>query len=171
GTEASVGASGAAGAEQPQRRVLPEPSLFAHRPHGPSSPGVFSRTRDTSVSLTVEELAATSGLSVLDIAELERFGLIEYRSLGATKVYDDEAVIVARAAARFRAHGVEPRHLRMYKVAADREAGVFEQLVLPMLRQRDAESRRRAIELLDEFARLGEAVHAAMLRRALKDLT
>ena len=126
---------------------------------------------DTSVSLTAEELAAASGLSLGDIVELERFDLIEHRSLGATAVYDDEALLIARAAAQLRAHGVEPRHLRMYKIAADREAGVYEQVVLPILRQRDPESRRRANETIEELARLGEGLHAAMLRRALKNLT
>lgn len=153
------------------RRVLPEPALFSHK-HASNELGVFSRpVGDSSVSLTIEELAAATGMSVLDITELERFGLLEHRPLGPTRVYDEEALLVARAAARFRAHGVEPRHLRMYKVAADREAGVFEQVVLPIVRQRDADARRRAIEVLDELARFGETLHAAMLRRALRDIT
>lgn len=112
-----------------------------------------------------------AGLDPGDIAELERFDLIEHRSIGSTAVYDDEALLVARAASLLRHHGVEPRHLRMYKVAADREAGVYEQVVVPILRQRDPESRRRAADTLEELARLGEGLHAAMLRRALKRLT
>ena len=96
--------------------------------------------------------------------------LIEHRSLGSTVVYDDEALLVARAAAMLRGHGVEPRHLRMYKVAADREAGVYEQVVSPILRQRDPESRRNANETIEQLARVGETLHAAMLRRALKHL-
>jgi hypothetical protein len=133
---------------------------------------VFSQLPvESSVSLTIDELARASGLSVADIAELERFGLIEHRSLGASAVYEDEALLVARTAAVFLSHGVEARHLRMYKVAADRESGVFEQVVLPLVRQRDPDARRRAADTLDELARLGEGLHAAMLRRALKHIT
>jgi hypothetical protein len=152
------------------RRVLPEPALFAHRAPSEPARSMFTEASSTSVSLTVEELAAATGISVGHIADLEKFGLIEHRSLGTTAVYDDEALIVARAAAVFLAHGIEPRHLRMYKVAADRESGVFEQVVLPLVHQRSPESRQRAIEMVDELARLGEVLHSAMLRRALKNL-
>jgi len=148
------------------RRVLPEPALFAQRP---LPPPVYHRG-DSSVSLTVDELAAASGLSSSDIADLERFDLIEHRSIGSTDIYDDEALLVARLASAFLAHGVEPRHLRMYKVSADREAGICEQVVSPILRQRNPDARRHAADLIAELTRLGEGLHAAMLRRALESL-
>jgi DNA-binding transcriptional MerR regulator len=147
------------------RRVLPEPALFAQRPIMPTYRG-----GDSAVSLTVDELAASCGLSVADIADLERFDLIEHRSIGATIVYDEEALLVARLAAAFLSHGVEARHLRMYKVAADREAGVCEQVVSPIIRQRNPDARRHAIDTIADLTRLGEGLHAAMLRRALKSL-
>jgi DNA-binding transcriptional MerR regulator len=154
------------------RRVLPEPALFAHRPPVPPSRSVFApHAVESSVSLTAEELAAASGLTVGDVADLERFGLIDHRTIGSTAVYEDDALIVARTAAIFLSHGVEPRHLRMYKVSADRESGVFEQVILPLMRQRNPEARRRAADTLDELARLGENLHALMLRNALKNLT
>ena len=55
----------------------------------------------------------------------------------------------------FIGHGVEARHLRMYKVAAEREAGVFEQLVMPLLKQRNPAARAQATDRLDELAVLG----------------
>ncbi len=64
--------------------------------------------------------------------------------------------------------GVEARHLRMYRTAAEREAGFFEQVVMPMLKQRNPASRRRAIETLGELSRLGEGMRAAMLRNSLR---
>ena len=66
-------------------------------------------------------------------------------------------------------HGVEPRHIRMYKVAAEREASVFEQLVLPMLKQRNPGNRQEAIELLGELSDLGDQLRASMLRQALRE--
>jgi DNA-binding transcriptional MerR regulator len=154
------------------RRVLPEPALFAHRPPDEPSRPMFSELAgSSSVSLTAEELGAACGLSAAVIADLERFGLIEHRSLGSTPVYDDDALLVARAAAVFLSYGIEARHLRMYKVAADRESGVFEQVVLPLVHQRNPEARRQAADTVDELARLGQLLHSAMLRRALKNIT
>ena len=76
---------------------------------------------------------------------------------------------MAQLAAAFKAHGVEARHLRMYKVAAEREAGFYEQLLVPMLKQRNPDSRARARESLEQLAELGEKVRAAMLRLTLGD--
>ena len=60
----------------------------------------------------------------------------------------------------------------MYKVAADRESGVFEQVVLPPASTSATPNRAAsAVDTVDELARLGEVLHSAMLRRALKNLT
>jgi hypothetical protein len=59
----------------------------------------------------------------------------------------------------------------MYKVAADREAGMLEQVVLPLARHRAPDARRRVTDTAAELARLGAGVHAAMLRRALRNIT
>jgi len=91
------------------------------------------------------------------------------RSLGNTVYYADDALGVAQLAAAFMSHGVEARHLRMYKVAAEREGGVFEQLVMPLLKQRNPGSRRQATERLDELAGLGAQLRSAMLRQALQE--
>ncbi|HEV8296242.1 MAG TPA: MerR family transcriptional regulator [Acidimicrobiales bacterium] len=160
----------AAGGARPARRLLPEPALFSQRPAG-SEFTLERRLSDTAASLTADELAAATGLTLVEVADLERYGLVEHRSIGATPVYDEDALLVARLVAAFLVHGVEARHLRMYKVAADREAGVFEQIVLPLARQRTPDARRRVNDALTELGRLGESLHAAMLQRALKHVT
>jgi hypothetical protein len=66
-------------------------------------------------------------------------------------------------------YGVEARHLRMYKVAAEREAGFLEQIIVPLLKQRNPATRQRAITMLDELVTLGDQLRQAMLRRALRD--
>ncbi len=123
----------------------------------------------SGVSLTRDEVLGATGLSASDLADLERFGLVESHTLGNTSYYDDDAVMVARLGATFMGHGVEARHLRMYKVSAEREAGVFEQLVMPLLKQRNPTSRAQATERLDELAVLGGRLRAAMLRQALRE--
>ena len=59
---------------------------------------------------------------------------------------------MAQLAAEFARFGIEPRHLRLYKNAADREAGFVEQIVLPLVRQRNPDARARAHETADELA-------------------
>jgi hypothetical protein len=123
------------------------------------------------VNLTLDELVDASGLAPEGVAELERFGLLAGRVVGGTLYYDEEAFIVAKLAADFGRYGVEARHLRIYKTAADREAGFYEQVVMPLMKQRNPGSRKQAVETLSELSRLGHGLRAAMLRQALKQYT
>jgi len=122
-------------------------------------------------SLTIEELATVSGLTVADISELERFGLVTGKRIAGTTYYDGDCATIAGVAARFRTFGVEARHLRMYRTAVEREAGFFEQVVTPMLKQRNPQARRQAVETLLEMSRLGSAMRDAVLRLALREYT
>jgi DNA-binding transcriptional MerR regulator len=123
----------------------------------------------SGASMTAGELAGASGLDVEDIAELERYGIIVGRVAGDTTCYDEDALIVANLAAAFMKFGVEARHLRMYRNSGEREASFFEQVVMPMLKQRNPEARTQALETLVELARLGQGLRAAMLRQALHE--
>lgn len=122
----------------------------------------------TSVSLTADELAGAAGLTRDLIIDLERYGLLAGKSVGSMRLYDDEALLVARVAAAFLRHGIEPRHLRMYKVAADREAGFLEQIITPVLKQRNPAARRQAVETIDELTGLGQNLRSALLRESLR---
>ncbi|CAN5669850.1 MerR family transcriptional regulator [soil metagenome] len=124
----------------------------------------------SSLTFTRDELAKASGLSPADLAQLERHGLLVGTSVGRQLQYDGEALVVARLAAAFASHGVEPRHLRMDKNSAEREAGFYEQVVLPYMKQRNPAARRQALDTLHELCRLGEGLRNALLRRALSDL-
>jgi DNA-binding transcriptional MerR regulator len=125
----------------------------------------------SAISLTFEELAEAAGILSLELRELQRFGLIEGRQVGADTYYDGDALVIARTAAGFIRNGLEARHLRMYKVAAEREAGFFEQVVMPLLKQRNPAARQQAADTLGELAGMGEQLHAALLRHALRDHT
>jgi DNA-binding transcriptional MerR regulator len=122
----------------------------------------------TGSSMTLGELSGATGLAEDELAELERYGLLAPRRVGSNRYYDEEALLVANLAAGFMRYGVEARHLRMYKVAGEREAGFFEQVVMPMLKQRNPQARRQATETLNELSRLGHSLRAAMLRQALR---
>lgn len=122
-----------------------------------------------AVALTLDELCEQSGLTASAVAELERFGLLSARSMGHVEYYDDESLVVARLAGGFGRFGIEPRHLRMYKVSAEREAGLFEQLITPLLKQRRAAARDQAVEMLEELAELADDLRAVMVRASLRE--
>ncbi len=122
----------------------------------------------TGASLTMEELCAASGLSVEAVAGLEGFGLIEPVMVAGIRTYDEDALTLANLAAAFGVFGIEPRHLRLYRNAADREMGLIEQVVIPLLRQRNPESRQRALEGAEQLAALGQSMRATLLRQALR---
>ena len=117
------------------------------------------------VHLSGRELAETTGLELAQVRSLQ-----EHSLLPPGDVFDGEALLAAKAAAGLLAAGLEPRHLRMYRQFADREVSLHAQLVQPILRQRNPQARQRATELLDTLAGHGTDLHAALLRRELRDL-
>ena len=150
-------------------RPRQDPAVGLPGAEGRPLAGVGFEAGADAVSLTLEELAEASGLTVKDIRELERYGLVEPRDGADGTHYDGDALIVARTAAGFLQHGIEARHMRSYKVAVDREAGLFEQIVSPLLKQRNPEARTRATRTVSELIRLGEVMRGVLLRRELRD--
>ena len=135
---------------------------------GAANPPTTSTAIVTGASLSADELCAASGLSLEEVAGLESFGLVESVTVAGIETYDEDALTMANLAAAFGSFGIEPRHLRLYRNAADRELGLIEQVVIPLLRQRNPESRQRAVERADELAALGQSMRATLLRQALR---
>ena len=124
---------------------------------------------ETGVSLTRVELARAAGVSDEELGRLEEFGLLAPSStVGDRVLFDDDALAVARVCGAFMRHGIEPRHLRMYRAFADREASLFEQVLLPYRRQRNPEAQARTTETLGELAGLGRRLRTALLRQAVR---
>ncbi|MBW3536244.1 MAG: MerR family DNA-binding transcriptional regulator [Actinobacteria bacterium] len=121
-------------------------------------------------NMTFEELCEFAGLSPERLRELERFGLLSARSVAGGTYYDSEAIAMARIASAFETHGVEPRHLKMYKSTAEREITLFEQVVTPLLKQRNPRSRRQAAQTLTELVNLAHELRALLMRQAVEDL-
>ncbi len=144
------------------------PAVHVKGEPGPMSAPVVEFRR-SGANLSIEDLARESGLTLRELGDLERFGLISTRSLGQITYYDDEALIVARLAAGFHRHGIETRHLRMFKVGAEREAALFEQLITPLLRKRTAEAREQAVAILEDLAELADDLRASMVRTVLRE--
>jgi DNA-binding transcriptional MerR regulator len=124
---------------------------------------------ETGVSLTRGELARAAGLTDDELGRLEEFGLVAPSGTARDRVlFDDDALAVARVCGAFMRHGIEPRHLRMYRAFADREASLFEQVLLPYRRQRNPEAQARTTETLGELAGLGRRLRTALLRQAVR---
>jgi len=141
--------------------------------HVKGDPGLVAaplgELRRSGANLSLEDLSRESGLTLRELGDLERFGLIATRSIGQVTYYDDEALIVARLASGFHRHGIETRHLRMFKVGAEREAALFEQLITPLLRKRTAEAREQAVAILEDLAELADDLRASMVRTVLRE--
>lgn len=146
-----------------------EPSEAARSGRGKPARKKKSSASDTLLS--AEELCELCSISEDLLAGLEQYGLVVPGFMGGRPTYDGEAVEVAHFAARYAELGVEPRHLRMYKVSAEREAGFVEQLVVPLMKQRNPASRQQASERCDELLAMGAELHAALLQRQLSQIT
>ncbi|HLN41946.1 MAG TPA: MerR family transcriptional regulator [Acidimicrobiales bacterium] len=120
-------------------------------------------------AITLEELTGASGLDGPAVEQLESYGLLCGRVVGGVVYYDGDALTVARVAAGLARYGVEARHLRLHKLAAEREAGFIEQIVLPLLKQRNPEARQRAYEAVAELTVLGQGLREVLLRTTLRE--
>lgn len=131
---------------------------------GGSYPAADDFARDgAALRLSAQEL--------LDAAEIDRELLDALQSYGLIaangKHFDADSVVVAKAAGELAAFGIEPRHLRPFKAAADREAGLIEQVVTPIVRGRGADARGRAEETTRVLAALTVRLHAALVKAQL----
>ncbi|MFI2181867.1 transcriptional regulator FtsR [Streptomyces buecherae] len=111
------------------------------------------------------ELLAAAEVGEAELAEWESYGLLSPASDGG---YDVGAVAVAKLIADLGRAGLEPRHLRAIKAAADREAGLVEQLVAPLRRHRNPQTRAHAEATARELAGLSVRLHAALVEAALR---
>ncbi|MFY1700088.1 MerR family transcriptional regulator [Solwaraspora sp. WMMA2101] len=142
------------------------PALVAVGPSGevpgrpPPEPAPAAQSRWSRT-----ELLERSGLESSTLAEVERLGLVVADAPGW---YDADAVVIASAVAGLLRHGLEVRHLRAVRAAADREVGLFAQLVAPLARQTDPAARARAAETATELVGLSQRLHAALVRSGLR---
>jgi DNA-binding transcriptional MerR regulator len=114
--------------------------------------------------LDTDQLAAAADIEVADVAALVEHGLL------GPPPYDAEAVTIAALSGKLLGGGLEARHLRMYRQFVERELSLAEQLVTPLLRQRNPESRVIAGDQADLLASAGAALHRALLVQRLRRL-
>jgi len=132
---------------------------------GSGKAGAHEQGAGTGQLLTRRELVEAAGISDALLTELEAFGLL--RRIG--RQYGPEALVVARTAAALTAYGVEARHLRAVRAAAERESTMIESLVSPIQRQRGAGARELAARTAAELASLVMRLHGALVEGALAE--
>jgi DNA-binding transcriptional MerR regulator len=148
-------------------RGEPLPTVAGGPGSVPPPPAVDGDADGGVPPLTPEQFARAAGLEPEQLADCVQFGLLATDADGRHPATD---LPVARAAAGLARHGIEPRHLRVYRSGVEREAGLVEQLVAPVLRARSDEARARATEKLRELATLSAQLHTALLEARLRDL-
>ena len=165
--EASVSDAPPVAPEPPAAPVAPEPPAA-------SPPAVSTPARPApgailpGLLLTADELCAMAGLSRSQLDELITYGVVTSQSNRNDGPFDEDAVEIASVCRHLLEAGLEARHLRGWRVAADREAGLLEQVIQPLLRQRNPEARAQAVARLSELEQVGGRLRAAMMRSALR---
>jgi DNA-binding transcriptional MerR regulator len=125
------------------------------------------RPAPAALRLSREELLNSAGLRSDQLSELEQFGLVSKKPGGH---YDDDALAVAKIVSELARFGLEGRHLRAFRTAAEREVGLFSQIVEPMVKQRGSEAKARAEETVRELAALSVRLHAALVQIGLREV-
>ncbi|HEY8590558.1 MAG TPA: MerR family transcriptional regulator [Naasia sp.] len=128
----------------------------------PAGPSMLSTERRYTRDELLREATASSAL--LDEA-------VAASLLPAGEVYNDDALGVLKALAELRRVGIEPRHLRGFRAAAEREAALLETAVLPVVRRRDGSGRVRGAELAVELAGQLDVVRSSLIRASLDRLS
>jgi DNA-binding transcriptional MerR regulator len=134
-------------------------------PPDPDVPSARSLAQGSSLRLTRSELAASAGLDAPTLEALETFGLLRPDASGH---FGEGALAVAHAAAGLAAYGLEPRHLRPFRTAADREIGLVQQVARPHRGARGAGSSGRAQDPTAEVLRRCIALHVALVKDGLE---
>ena len=124
-----------------------------------------------STGMTLPQLAVASGLSLSQARELTRYGLLVPRPTADIDFYDSFALEVARIARQMFDQGLEPRHLRVFKASVDRELDLSTPAVQQILQLGGPDAQRRARDLMATQAALASALHEALVRRALQNLS
>lgn len=133
-----------------------------------SAPGVVAPiTAPQGGPVSLEDLCDLSGLSEAELRELEQFGLMSSRQVGGDTFYEASAREVAVLAKGFLDLGIDIRHLKSWRLAAEKEAALFEQRLMPLLRQKNPEARSQSAEMLATLVSLAGDLRRVLVQQAV----
>jgi DNA-binding transcriptional MerR regulator len=123
---------------------------------------------ERELEVDAAELQERAGLADDLVRDLEGYGLLSPRTEGRERLYPESDVEIALLCGRLASYGIAPRHLRAFRMSADREAGLLEAVVAPALRARNPERRRTGIEELQTLAELAQQLSQLLFWRELR---
>ena len=165
-----AGAAGGGVAGNAGAAAAPAGAASAGGQPGRGAAGMFGAP-PSDAQFTRDELCRAAGATADQLLELESFGLVSARGSGERGAwYGGDDLVLLRLARELADYGLEARHLRMYKLFAEREAALFEQVVAPLVRQRNPEARARARDTIEALAQLGGRMRDLALRTAVHGL-
>lgn len=129
--------------------------------------GAVSAVAPTQVRLSREDLLARSGIDEEMLGALVRNGII---TAGPAGFFDEHSVVIAQCARALGDYGVEPRHLRAFRSAADRQSDLIAQIAGPVGKAGKAGARDRADDLAREVAALAITLHTSLIKSAVRDV-
>ena len=121
----------------------------------------------TQVRLSREDLLSRSGVDDKMLASLIKEGVI---TTGPAGFFDEHSVVIAQCARALAEYGVEPRHLRAFRSAADRQSDLIAQIAGPVVKAGKAGARDRADDLAREVAALAITLHTSLIKSAVRDV-
>jgi DNA-binding transcriptional MerR regulator len=142
-----------------------------------ASPGAAERKRRRPAALgeradeiDLDELCRRAGIEAELVKELEEFGLLKPFGTGSDKRYPESDGDIAGVCSQLRRYGVDARHLRAFRTAADRQSALLEQLVAPALRARNVERRAAGVRDLQSLTELAQELAALLLWREVREV-
>ena len=140
-------------------KLVPDPD--SDRAGGPAD------VAPAQVRLSREDLLRRSGIKPELLVALVKSGVI---IPGPAGFFDEHAVVIAQCAHALGEYGVEPRHLRAFRSAADRQSDLIAQIAGPIGKAGNAGARDRADELAREVAALANTLHTSLIKSAVRDV-
>lgn len=110
------------------------------------------------------ELVAETAITDALISEAQDVSLL------GEEPFDLAALEIARAVVHLQRFGIQPRHLRGLKASTDREIGIIEGVVAPVLGKNDTSSRSRAAHYAAEIENQFSAIRSELMRAAISKL-
>jgi len=145
----------------------PPPRLVPVAAEGDARPAGADGALPAAVRLSREDLLARSGVSSELLSALCKAGVIK---TGPGGFFDEHSVVIAQCAGVLADYGVEPRHLRAFRSAADRQSDLIAQIAGPVGKAGKAGARDRADELAREVAALAITLHTSLIKSAVRDV-
>ena len=126
-----------------------------------------SAVAPTKVRLSREDLLTRSGVDDELLTALVKAGVI---TTGPAGFFDEHSVMIAQCARALADYGVEPRHLRAFRSAADRQSDLIAQIAGPVVKAGKTGARDRADDLAREVAALAITLHTSLIKSAVRDV-